>query len=64
MRIISYYTVPPSPQGNVVPPLMMWFVTLQIGQTALIKSCMYGRSEIVSVLLRAGARTDIEDEVQ
>ena len=36
----------------------------QRGQTALIEACYYERLEVVTVLVRAGAKTDIQDEVQ
>jgi ankyrin repeat protein len=44
----------------------MWsneFCILQSGETALIQACYERKSEIVSVLLKAGARTDIQEEV-
>ena len=39
---------------------------LQRGQTALIEACCYyyERLEIVTVLVRAGAKMDIQDKVQ
>ena len=36
----------------------------QRGQTALIEACYYEKLEIVTVLVRAGAKIDIQDEVQ
>ena len=42
----------------------MLFVTHQNGETALIWACYEGKPEVVSVLLKAGARNDNEDEVQ
>ena len=36
----------------------------QRGQTALIEACNYERLEVVTVLVRAGAMADIQDEVQ
>jgi ankyrin repeat protein len=44
----------------------MWsneFCILQGGETALIWACYHGKSEIVSLLLKAGARTDIQEKV-
>ena len=44
----------------------MWsneFCILQGGETALNLACYEGKSEIVSLLLKAGARTDIQEEV-
>ena len=36
---------------------------LQAGDTVLIWACTNGESEIVSLLLKAGAKTDIQEEV-
>jgi ankyrin repeat protein len=36
---------------------------LQIGRTPLLVACQEGRVEVVSVLLAAGAQTDVRDEV-
>jgi ankyrin repeat protein len=44
----------------------MWstvFCILQRGKTALIQACYKEESEIVSLLLKAGARTDIQEKV-
>ena len=44
----------------------MWsneFCIFQKGETALIWACYYVESEIVGLLLKAGARTDIQEEV-
>ena len=44
----------------------MWsneFCILQKGETALNWACYEGESEIVSLLLKAGARTDIQEKV-
>ena len=44
----------------------MWsneFCILQTGETALTWACYEGYSEIVNLLLKAGARTDIQEEV-
>jgi ankyrin repeat protein len=44
----------------------MWsneFCILQRGKTALSWACVTGESEIVSLLLKAGARTDIQEKV-
>ena len=44
----------------------MWsdgFCILQKGETALIWACCKGESEIVSLLLKAGARADIQQKV-
>jgi ankyrin repeat protein len=44
----------------------MWsneFCVLQKGETALIWACYKRKSEIVNLLLKAGARTDIQEEV-
>ena len=44
----------------------MWsneFCILQIGETALTWACYNEKSEMVSLLLKAGARTDIQEEV-
>ena len=46
--------------------LNMWsneFCILQEGETALICACNSGESETVSLLLKAGAKTDIQEEV-
>ena len=39
------------------------FCILQTGETALNWACYGGKSEIVSLLLKAGARTDIQEKV-
>ena len=39
------------------------FCILQDGETALIWACYKRYSEMVSLLLKAGARTDIQEEV-
>ena len=39
------------------------FCILQTGETALNWACYKGYSKIVSVLLKAGARTDIQEKV-
>ena len=44
----------------------MWsneFCILQKGETALSLVCYRGKSECVDVLLKAGAKTDIQEEV-
>ena len=44
----------------------MWsneFCILQGGKTALIWASYEGHSEIISLLLKAGARTDIQEKV-
>ena len=44
----------------------MWsdkFYILQAGETALLWACFYGMSETVGLLLKAGAKTDIQEEV-
>ena len=44
----------------------MWsneFFILQDGKTALILACFWEKSEIVNLLLKAGARTDIQEQV-
>ena len=44
----------------------MWsneFCILQDGKTALILACFWEKSEIVNLLLKAGARTDIQEQV-
>ena len=44
----------------------MWsneFCILQTGETALIWACYEEKSEIISLLLKAGAKTDIQEEV-
>ena len=44
----------------------LWlFISLQDGETALTEACSHdqGMSAVVTVLLRAGARTDIQDQV-
>ena len=44
----------------------MWsdeFCILQIGETALIWACVWGKSETVSLLVKAGAKTDIQEKV-
>ena len=44
----------------------MWsneFCILQKGETALNLACFNGESETVSLLLKAGAKTDIQEEV-
>ena len=44
----------------------MWsneFCILQDGETALNEACYKGESETVSLLLKAGAKTDIQDTV-
>jgi ankyrin repeat protein len=41
----------------------MWSIVLQSGESALYLACYQGNSEIVSLLLKAGARTDIQEEV-
>jgi hypothetical protein len=44
----------------------MWsneFYILQSGKTALIQACYKEESEIVGLLSKAGARTDIQDKV-
>ena len=46
--------------------LNMWsneFCILQRGETALNLACYNGESETVSLLLKAGAKTDIQEEV-
>ena len=46
--------------------LNMWsseFCILQKGDTALIWACATGESETVDLLLKAGAKTDIQEEV-
>ena len=54
-----------SSHGILCNPLcIMRFVTLQDGKTALIEACLVGKSEVMSVLLKAGARTDIKDRVK
>ena len=39
------------------------FCILQRGETALILACYCGKSEFVGLLLKAGAKTDIQEEV-
>ena len=44
----------------------MWyneFYILQDGETALNWACYGGESETVSLLLKAGSKTDIQDKV-
>ena len=44
----------------------MWnneFCILQRGETALNLACYKGKSEIINLLLKAGARTDIQEKV-
>ena len=44
----------------------MWsneFCILQRGETALNWACYIGESETVSLLLKTGAKTDIQEEV-
>ena len=41
----------------------MNFVSSRNGDTALIWACANGESETVSLLLKAGAKTDIQEEV-
>ena len=46
--------------------LNMWsneFCILQRGETALILACINGESKTISLLLKAGARIDIQEEV-
>ena len=46
--------------------LNMWsneFCILQVGETTLNLACTNGESETVSLLLKAGAKTDIQEEV-
>ena len=46
--------------------LNMWsneFCILQEGETALFCACNSGESETVSLLLKVGAKTDIQEEV-
>ena len=46
--------------------LNMWsneFCILQAGETALIWACINRESETVSLLLKAGAKIDIQEEV-
>ena len=43
----------------------MWyneFCILQDGETALIEACFNDKSEMVSLLLKAGAKTDIQEK--
>jgi ankyrin repeat protein len=45
---------------------IMWsngFCILQSGKTALNLACYWKESEIINLLLKAGARTDIQEEV-
>ena len=42
---------------------LMNFYILQDGNTALIWACYNGNSECVDLLLKAGAKTDIQEEV-
>ena len=44
----------------------MWsneFCILQRGETSLNLACYWGKSETVSLLLKAGAKTDIQEKV-
>ena len=38
-------------------------VTAQDGDTALIQAAVYGRTDVVVELVRAGANLDLQDEV-
>jgi ankyrin repeat protein len=55
------------PLGVYRPLLLLIFLNgyciLQSGETALYLACYEGKPEIVSLLLKAGARTDIQEEV-
>ena len=42
---------------------VMNFCILQDGETALKRACYWGKSECVDLLLNAGAKTDIQEEV-